>query len=109
MKIHDAPPSLPGSTHRLVLEGELDIASAVRARAGMEHLLGPGLVVELDLGGITFMDSTGVRLLLWAGRTTHAHGGRIVITAMSRPAQRLLALTGAEQVVRSTCSWTLAS
>jgi anti-sigma B factor antagonist len=48
---------------RLVLRGELDLATAPR----LEHALAEaGEGVLLDLRGLTFMDSTGVRALLEA-------------------------------------------
>ena len=109
MDIRHAPPSSPASTCRLVMEGELDIASAVQARAATQRVLSPGLTIELDLSGVTFMDSAGARFLLWAGRTSQACSGRIVLAAMSHQARRLLVLAGAEEAVRSTCTWTLAS
>ena len=48
---------------RLVLRGELDLATAPQ----LEHALAAaGDGVLLDLRGLTFMDSTGVRVLLEA-------------------------------------------
>ena len=48
---------------RLTLRGELDLATAPR----LEHALADaGEDVVLDLRGLTFMDSTGVRVLLEA-------------------------------------------
>lgn len=54
---------------RVALHGELDLGSAGRLeRALAEH---PGPLV-LDLRGLTFMDSTGVRILLEAADTARS-------------------------------------
>jgi anti-sigma B factor antagonist len=52
-----------GGSTRVSLRGELDLATAPR----LEHALAEaGDRVLLDLRGLTFMDSTGVRVLLEA-------------------------------------------
>lgn len=48
---------------RLTLRGELDLATAPRLEHALEEAGGD---VLLDLRGLTFMDSTGVRVLLEA-------------------------------------------
>jgi anti-anti-sigma factor len=57
-----------GGALRVVVRGELDLASASRLEAA---LAGPSTgdgrgTVTVDLRGLTFMDSTGVRALLQA-------------------------------------------
>jgi anti-sigma B factor antagonist len=60
---------------RMTLRGELDLATA----AQLEHALAEaGGDVVLDLRGLTFMDSTGVRLLLEAAE---ARGAELRIIA----------------------------
>ena len=52
--------------------------------------------IEVDLAGVTFIDSSGLRVLLGlAGRVTHA-GGTVVIRNASKPVARLLAITRLE-------------
>ncbi len=53
----------PQGGRRLTLRGELDLATAGRLEAALAEAGGP---VVLDLTGLTFMDSTGVRMLLEA-------------------------------------------
>lgn len=53
-----------GRSHRIVVEGELDLLAARRLRGLFDRLLDdPDRLVELDLRGVTFMDSAGVHLL----------------------------------------------
>ena len=62
---------------RVVLRGELDLATAPRLE---QALADAGADVLLDLRGLTFMDSTGVRLLLEAAES-HRPGLRIIAPA----------------------------
>jgi anti-sigma B factor antagonist len=61
-------------TRRLTLRGELDLGSAARLEQALADSDGE---VLLDLRGLTFMDSTGVRVLLEAA----AQGGGLRILA----------------------------
>ena len=51
--------------HRLVLDGELDLAAAYDLETALSRLCGEG-PIELDLRKVTFMDSMGMRSLLTA-------------------------------------------
>ena len=72
---------------RVTLRGELDLGSAPQ----LEQALGAtnGRVV-LDLSGLTFMDSTGVRVLLEAA----ARGGLRVIAPVGGEARVTIEETG---------------
>lgn len=52
----------PDGAVRVVVAGELDIASAPEFLAAVRPRLGERRVV-VDLGGVTFLDSSGVRAL----------------------------------------------
>lgn len=52
-----------GGSLRLVLGGELDIASADDLTTAVEALIEPGMELVLDLDGLTFADSAGVHAL----------------------------------------------
>jgi anti-anti-sigma factor len=59
--------SLDGQgTVRLALSGELDMASAETLAASVDHALRPDRPAQLvvDLAGVTFCDSTGIRALV---------------------------------------------
>jgi anti-sigma B factor antagonist len=76
--------------------GELDIATAPLLDA---HLHGPewwaAKRVVLDLRGLTFMDSSGVRCLLRAEAASRADSNRLALIPGSAQIQRLLELTQA--------------
>jgi len=52
--------------------------------------------IEIDLAGVTFIDSSGLRVLLALAETVTASGGAVVIRNPSRPVSRLLRITELE-------------
>jgi anti-anti-sigma factor len=87
-----APDGLP----RLAVEGELDLSSVSALEEAVADALGgaeDGGVVELDLGGVTFMDSTGLRGLLTARQRAEAAGRRLRVVAATPAVRRVLELT----------------
>ena len=76
------------------LRGELDIHSAPELERALLHSRPAGQRVVLDLGGLEFMDSTGLRVLLRA--RSAADGGRWQIFVRNVPPtiRRLFDMTG---------------
>jgi anti-sigma B factor antagonist len=92
--------SLPGQRPQIVLplSGELDVASATEAQKRMLDLeLRPGAQLVFDLSGLTFMDSTGVRLILQANEHAHMHGAGFAIVRPPDRVLRVLALVGLDE------------
>jgi anti-anti-sigma factor len=82
----------------LRLEGELDLASAERledalrgAEAGRPELL------VIDLRGLAFIDSSGLRLLLMAGERARKDGRRLIVVRGPSEVDRIFEITGADQ------------
>jgi anti-anti-sigma factor len=89
-----------GPVPTLYASGELDIASGpVLEHAVVRALDGQGGEFHLDLGGLTFMDSSGAKALLSAHHRVESLGRRLVIVSPSGPVRRVLALMGLEQVL----------
>ncbi len=83
------------------LTGELDLASApILERAlGGEDVTGAPLVV-LDLDGLEFVDSSGLRAILLAHSGSSERGGEFAITPGSPQVQRLLSITSVTDHLR---------
>ena len=81
-------------------EGELDIATAPRLDAALCRLRDAGFAkLVVDLRGLTFIDSSGVQLLLRWG-TWAARGGRgFSLIPGSQRIQMVLAMTGVIDVL----------
>jgi anti-anti-sigma factor len=83
-----------GRAH-VTLEGELDIATTPSAEADLRRLEADGAdLIVLDLRGLTFMDSTGLRLLVAADARAREGGHRLAIIRGPVAVQRVLELTG---------------
>jgi anti-sigma B factor antagonist len=86
----------------LVLEGEFDLAAVPSLREQIESALdrAPRGVV-LDLGEVTFVDSSGLRELLRA-RTAYGDAGKgFALAAPQPPVIRLFELTGVTNAIIS--------
>ena len=75
----------------VVVSGELDLATVPRLSATVAEHSDAGLLV-LDLTAVTFIDSTGVRVLIETDRCCVASGSRLVVLAGDGPVRRLLDL-----------------
>lgn len=80
------------------VEGEMDVQIVALAA---DLLIGDTTCVVFDLHGVTFMDASGLSLMLQAQRTAHTAGGSAFLVAPSRSVRRLLALTGCDRVFRT--------
>jgi len=78
--------------------GEVDLDTATQLG---EHALtavrdvSPHIVV--DLAGVTFMDSTGLKVLLSIQRRADLAGGSFAVAGAARPVRKILTLTGLDQ------------
>jgi anti-anti-sigma factor len=87
-------------TVRLVLAGELDLNTAAWLGERIRRVEAdrPETLV-LDLRGLGFMDSSGLRELFAAQRRAHREGRRLILVKGSRPIDRVLELVRAEAAV----------
>ncbi|HWQ57603.1 MAG TPA: anti-sigma factor antagonist [Clostridia bacterium] len=78
------------------LNGELDHHSAAQTRAALDALLLNPKVdeLELDLGGVSFMDSSGLGVILGRYRTLSRRGGKLALRGANRHVDRILRMAG---------------
>jgi anti-anti-sigma factor len=90
IEAREAPPGIVV----LALAGELDLtaAPALRERLADARSAGPRGVV-LDVGEVTFLDSSALRELLRAGAARGADGVPFMLVGVRPPVDRLLELT----------------
>ncbi|TMK24704.1 MAG: STAS domain-containing protein [Actinobacteria bacterium] len=81
--------------HTLVLTGELDIAPAADLEAMVLRLCAEGARgLVIDLSGLTFMGSTGVRLILSSKEMCAECGCEFFVVPGPPGVQRLFEITG---------------
>jgi len=80
-----------GSHDVVVAKGEIDLASAPRVEAALETFSGQEVV--LDLRGVEFMDSAGLKMLLGQRSRLDESGGVLRLVLGEGAVMRLLELT----------------
>jgi anti-anti-sigma factor len=84
----------------LYVTGELDVSTApALEHAVARHLDGQGGEFRLDLCGLTFMDSSGAKALVYAHNRVELLGRRLVIVSPTRPVRKVLGVMGLDQVM----------
>jgi anti-sigma B factor antagonist len=79
---------------RVALKGELDIATAPRLEEEVRRLETEGhKLIVIDLRGLEFMDSSGLRALLAADTRARERSARLVIVRGDDRIQRVLRIT----------------
>jgi anti-sigma B factor antagonist len=84
----------------LYVAGELDVSTAPALEHAIARTLdGQGGEFHLDVGGMTFIDSTGAQALLRLHRRLAGLGRRLVIVAPSRQTVQVLQILGLDQLL----------
>jgi anti-sigma B factor antagonist len=85
----------------IAVRGELDLATAPELEAALLPDLREGGSALLDLRGLEFMDSTGVRVIVAAHHAAQEHGGTLALvrTAPDGPVARVLEISGLDAVL----------
>jgi anti-sigma B factor antagonist len=80
--------------------GEFDVATCSELADVIEPELGSGTLVVVDLSEVTYMDSSCLNVLIRARRHQEELGGSFGVQRPSRTAQRLLTITGLQELIR---------
>ena len=85
-----------------MLKGEIDHHNARSLRTEIDHYI---VTVQphslaMDFGGITFMDSSGIGLILGRSKLMKECGGRLEVRNAQPYIKRVLKLAGVERIVK---------
>ena len=82
------------------LDGELDHFTTARVREAVEsELVRTGAVnVAFGFSGVTFMDSSGIGMILGRYKTVTALGGRIILFGMNGETERIMRMSGVDRI-----------
>jgi anti-sigma B factor antagonist len=80
--------------------GDIDLATATELRQRLNSVIAAGDVdVDLDLSDVTFLDSTGLVVLLAARQQLHDKHHRLTVRNPSKRVLRVLELSGLLEVM----------
>jgi anti-sigma B factor antagonist len=84
----------PGSVVHVVVEGELDLATAPRLGEALRAEMARSAPVLLDLSGVSFTDSTGIATIVTALNEAKENGWDLgVAPGLSHQVKKVLELT----------------
>jgi anti-sigma B factor antagonist len=91
----EAPPRLTieNGSSAVVVSGEIDAHTAPRLAEHLAALPDEG-DIDLDLAGVDFMDSSGLRVLIDVHQRAETDGRRLVVHRPSTSVARLIEISG---------------
>jgi anti-sigma B factor antagonist len=95
----DVDIAVVGQRARVTLRGELDLAASDVVERAVHDVCGQSCErVVLDVAGLTYCDSSGVRALVNASRECHERGARMIVSGAIGPVQRVFELVHADDL-----------
>ena len=84
------------------LSGELDHHSAKGLLRRLDQEIEKALPTQLtlDLSGVTFMDSSGIGLIMGRHRSMESIGGEVIVRNPPQHIRRVMRLSGMERIAR---------
>jgi anti-sigma B factor antagonist len=105
----DAGPSLrirlerDGDECTLTVAGDVDLATSTQLKRALDEALDlepAPATIRANLGGVSFLDTTGLGLLLAARTEAERRGSRFVVSSTSAELGRLFEITGVTAYLR---------
>ena len=90
---------------RIVVKGELDLAAAPTLLRRLDDALeaDPGGSLEVDFGGVTFIDSSGLGVLVACRKRAVLAGGELTVTNVAPRIRQVFEITGLDKVLFRPC------
>lgn len=90
---------IDGGVTLAVLKGRLDVAGAGAIELKFNATAGARRALIVDLSNVNFIASMGMRLLLIAGKTSAAKGGKMALLAPPAEVASVLRTAGVDTVI----------
>jgi anti-sigma B factor antagonist len=81
----------------VAVAGEIDISTVAELRERLYELAGNGGTLIVDLNRVTFIDSTGLGVLVGTARRVAEHGGSLYAVCAQPQPRKLLWTTGVDK------------
>lgn len=82
------------------IDGELDHHSTMQLRGEIDRALHRtgAINIAFDMSQMTFMDSSGIGLIMGRYKIIRSLGGKVVIFGMNRETERILKMSGIDRI-----------
>jgi anti-sigma B factor antagonist len=90
---------LSGGVLKVVLVGSLDIPGAAKVDLPLNVVAGSRDRLAIDISGVKFLSSMGVRTLVMVARAIGNRGGKVVLIGPSEGIREVLSLTGVDTIM----------
>jgi len=87
-----------GDSVLITLLGELDLASTAELTAAFDEVVGGEKDIVVEMAGLTFIDSTGMAVLVRARRSAEQAGRSVTLRRVQPNVAKTLALAGLDKV-----------
>lgn len=99
---HVSSSRIGGGAYVVAVAGELDLYAAEQLQLRLAQLLADGArTVLVDLLGVSFMDSTGLAVLLSTAQALRSSAGQFVVAVDNPHVLRVIELADARELVHS--------
>lgn len=89
-----------GDVHTIALSGEMDLSNAGDVERELQQVEATDVrVIVVDLSGLNFMDSTGIRLLIAADARSRSDSCRLRLTRPPAQVFRVLCIAGVDELL----------
>jgi anti-anti-sigma factor len=90
---------LAGGNTKVILDGRLDIEGAAAIDLDMNIIAGSKRKVLIDLQGVSFLGSMGLRSLVFPARNIKVRGGKMVLFGPNELVEKVLKTSGVDTVI----------
>lgn len=89
---------LPGGVTKVILSGRIDITGAAEIDMPMSVVGGSRRAVVVDLSGVSFMASLGLRSIVLSGKSIVSKGGKIVLLSPQPAVEEVITTSGVDEL-----------
>jgi anti-sigma B factor antagonist len=89
---------LEGGVTKIVLTGRIDIAGAMEIDMPMSVAGGSRRAVVVDLSGVEFMASLGLRSVVLCGKSIMSKGGKLVLLSPQPAVEEVITVSGVDEL-----------